>query len=235
MMFRRNGELWPGLWRHSAAIFLGMLVLLYVTEPYLAGVALAKLLRSTMFTLVLFTGALAVGERKKLMIWAGVLAAAAVLPLWISHLWPGLLLREYSLATGFLFALFVSIRLIRFLLRAPVVDSEVLCAAAGTYLMFSLALTFMYIAVGIANPQAFAWTVGPGPHRPMDGFTTLYFSLTTQSTLGYGDIVPVSPTARLLVMVQAVGGMFYMTLLVARLVSVYSSEHKATEKKSGRS
>jgi hypothetical protein len=234
MNYVRDNALWPGLWRHSAAIFLATLVLFYLSAPYLEGLEHERLWMSATFTLVLFTGALAVGERKKLMTWAGILAAAAFLPLWISHLWPGLLLREYSLVTGFLFALFVSIRLVRFLLRAPVVDSEVLCAAAATYLMLSLALTLMYILVGIANPQAFAWTVGTGPHRPLDGFTALYFSLTTQATLGYGDIVPASPTARLLVMVQAVGGMFYMTLLVARLVSVYSSEHNASERKSGR-
>ena len=226
MNFARDNALWPGLWRHSAAIFLATLVFFYLSLPYLEGLEYWRLWTSATFTLVLFTGALAVGERMNLMIWAGVLAAAALLPLWISHLRPDLLHREYSLATGFLFALFVSIRLVRFRLRAPVVGSEVLCAAAGTYLMFSLALTFMYILVGLANPQAFAWTVGTGPHRPMDGFTALYFSLTTQATLGYGDIVPASPTARLLVMVQAVGGMFYMTLLVSRLVSVYSSEHK---------
>ena len=54
----------------------------------------------------------------------------------------------------------------------------------------------------------------------------MYYSLTTQATLGYGDIVPVSRTARLIAMAQAVGGLFYMTLLVSRLVSVYSSGHK---------
>jgi hypothetical protein len=92
--------------------------------------------------------------------------------------------------------------------------------------MFSIAFTFLYILVGMKSPQAFAWTVDSSPHKELDNFPALYFSLTTQATLGYGDIVPVSPTARLLAMTQAVGGMFYMTLLVARLVSVYSSSHK---------
>ncbi len=63
----------------------------------------------------------------------------------------------------------------------------------------------------------------------MDGFTALYYSLTTQATLGYGDIVPVSPTARLLAMSQAVGGVFYMTLLVAHLVGVYSSQSRPAD------
>jgi len=65
-----------------------------------------------------------------------------------------------------------------------------------------------------------------GEHPDLDGFTSMYYSLTTQATLGYGDIVPVSRTGRLIAMAQSVGGLFYMTLLVSRLVSVYSSGHK---------
>jgi voltage-gated potassium channel len=58
----------------------------------------------------------------------------------------------------------------------------------------------------------------------MDGFTGLYFSFTTLSTVGYGDILPVSSVARMLAMVEAMFGMFYVTLLIARLVSLYSSK-----------
>ena len=56
----------------------------------------------------------------------------------------------------------------------------------------------------------------------MDGFTGLYFSFTTLSTVGYGDILPVSSAARMLAMVEAMFDMFYVTLLIARLVSLYS-------------
>jgi hypothetical protein len=58
----------------------------------------------------------------------------------------------------------------------------------------------------------------------MNGFTGLYFSFITLSTVGYGDIVPVSEVARMLAIVEAMFGMFYMTLLIARLVSLYSSK-----------
>jgi hypothetical protein len=58
----------------------------------------------------------------------------------------------------------------------------------------------------------------------MNGFTSLYFSFITLSTVGYGDIVPASEVARMLAMVEAMFGMFYMTVLVARLVSLYSSK-----------
>ena len=58
----------------------------------------------------------------------------------------------------------------------------------------------------------------------MNNFNALYFSFTTLSTVGYGDIIPVSGVARMLAMVEAVFGMFYVTLLIARLVSLYCSK-----------
>ncbi len=56
----------------------------------------------------------------------------------------------------------------------------------------------------------------------MQGFQALYFSFITLSTIGYGDIT-VSKLARMLAIVEAVTGMFYVSLLIARLVSLYSS------------
>ena len=53
--------------------------------------------------------------------------------------------------------------------------------------------------------------------------TWLYFSFVTMSTLGYGDITPVSAIARMLTYMQAVFGLFYIAILVAGLVGAYVS------------
>jgi hypothetical protein len=215
----------PGIWRYSAAIFLGTLILWYVAEPFIEEVPFGEFLRPAIFSLVLIAAAMAIGEKRYLLVWAAIVSTSAIGMLWFRLFRPDVLRQEYLLWTVLLFALFISFRLLRFILMAPVVDSEVLCAAVATYLMAALSWAFMYILVGLVNPQAFVWTIPP-PHHKMEGFTAIYFSLTTQATLGYGDIVPRSYTARLLAVTQAVGGMFYMTLLVARLVGVYSAEGK---------
>ena len=49
----------------------------------------------------------------------------------------------------------------------------------------------------------------------------LYFSLTTLTTLGYGDITPINPFARIWATLEAVVGTLYVAILVARLVSLY--------------
>jgi voltage-gated potassium channel len=125
---------------------------------------------------------------------------------------------------GLLFIGFVVLEFLRFILRAPRVDFEVLCAGIATYLMLGLLWSFAYILVDRLVPDSFIFTVGPVSSRSMNDFNALYFSFTTLSTIGYGDIIPVSGVARMLAMAEAVFGMFYVTLLIARLVSLYSSQ-----------
>ena len=51
-----------------------------------------------------------------------------------------------------------------------------------------------------------------------------YFSFVTLSTLGYGDLLPLSETARALVLAETITGQFYLAILVAALVGAYVSE-----------
>jgi hypothetical protein len=63
----------------------------------------------------------------------------------------------------------------------------------------------------------------------MKGFTAVYFSFITLSTVGYGDIAPVSGVLRMLTMIEAITGTFYMAVLIARLVAVYSTSTFAAQ------
>jgi voltage-gated potassium channel Kch len=55
------------------------------------------------------------------------------------------------------------------------------------------------------------------------GFNAFCFSFVTLSTVGYGDIVPVSRTARLLAALEATTGTLFVALLIARLVSMHAA------------
>jgi hypothetical protein len=57
----------------------------------------------------------------------------------------------------------------------------------------------------------------------MDGFHALYFSFIALCTVGYGDVIPVSKPAPMFAVLEAVAGLFYVAVLISRLVSVYSS------------
>ncbi len=58
----------------------------------------------------------------------------------------------------------------------------------------------------------------------MDGFLAYYFSFVTLTTVGYGDITPVSSGARALAAMEAMTGTLYVAVLISRLVALYSSQ-----------
>jgi hypothetical protein len=117
---------------------------------------------------------------------------------------------------------FVVANLLRFVLRAPSVNVEVLCASIAAYLMLGLMWAAAYWLVDQLTPGgAFSFnTKGP---QSMKGFTGFYFSFITLTTVGYGDITPVSRAARWLASMEAMTGSLYVAVLIARLVSLYSN------------
>ena len=58
----------------------------------------------------------------------------------------------------------------------------------------------------------------------------IYFSFVTLTTLGYGDIVPVSASARMLATMEALMGQLYLAVLVARLVGMQVSQRMLDKK-----
>ncbi len=79
-----------------------------------------------------------------------------------------------------------------------------------------------YSLVWHCAPDAFIFTATQNGTNAMGGFTALYFSFITLNTVGYGDIVPGSDLTRMLAMTESTVGVFYMAVLIARLVSLYT-------------
>jgi hypothetical protein len=87
------------------------------------------------------------------------------------------------------------------------------------YLTLSTIFAAAYSLIWELNPSAFANLVAPAG-GPEEVGNMLYFSVTTLTTTGYGDIVPVDPFARSLANLESVIGPFYLAITVARLVTM---------------
>jgi hypothetical protein len=216
--------------RYSAIEFLVALVLFIMAIPILHGFRHRVVIETVLFTVVMLSALLAVGASRRTMVPAAILSIPAVAGKWISFYWPHLMPVEIFLATaGMLFVAFVVGHLLRFVLRAPRVNIEVLCAAISNYLMLGLLWMFAYVLMARLLPEAFAFSAGTASGQIMDGPTALYFSFVTLCTVGYGDIVPVSPVARMLAFAEAITGLFYTAIIISRLVALYSSESRERE------
>lgn len=89
--------------------------------------------------------------------------------------------------------------------------------AINAYVLFGLLMGFQYTAIEEIESGSFAI-----PGNPGDDYTDdlLYYSLVTQTTLGFGDIAPVKAVPRSLSVIQAILGQMYLVVLVARLVAM---------------
>lgn len=112
---------------------------------------------------------------------------------------------------------FVAMVLIQRVLAAGPVDSEKLFAAVAGYLMLGLAFASVYEALDAWYPKAFIFSAEASRDRD----SLFYFSLVTLSTVGYGDIVPSAPQARVLAVSEAIAGQLYLAILMARLVGLH--------------
>jgi len=211
------------VFRFSVSYFLGALVLNIFISPFVDRLRSGALIETMLITLLLLCAVLSIAGGRRALVGV-VLVAPAAIGEWLNYWRPELLIYVVTRGVGLLFIGFVVVQLLRFIVYAPRVDSEVLCAAIAGYLLSGFAWSLAYALLGRLDPNSFVFTLGPKSGQSMNGFTGLYFSFITLSTVGYGDIIPVSEVARMLAIVEAMFGMFYMALLIARLVSLYSSK-----------
>jgi voltage-gated potassium channel len=212
-----------GLFRFSVARFLAALVLLIVATPFIEDLKHGPKLETALATLVLCMGVLAVGARHRTLVLGVILFLPAVVANWANHFWPDPHLLEAGMAFRWIFLVFVVAHLLGFILRAPRVNSEVLCAGVSIYLLLGVIWSIAYRLVANLNPEAFAFSVPPTSGHTMTPFNAIYFSYITLTTVGYGDIIPVSNVARMLTMTEAMCGTLFVGVLIARLVSIYSA------------
>jgi hypothetical protein len=212
-----------GVRRLSAIHFLIALVLWLVCFPFVDQLRYGDQIDASLITLVLLSAVMAVGGRRRTLIGAAVLVMPALVTTWFDHFRTDLIPKEITSVAAIVFVVFVIVHLLSFILRAPQVNAEVLCTAVATYLMVAILWAFAYILVARLVPNSFNFTVKGDPYRSMARFEALYFSLGALTTLNYGDITPVSNAARMLAMTEAMTGVFYLALLVARLVGLYSA------------
>jgi hypothetical protein len=216
-----------GARRSSMAGFLVALLLFIFATPFLQELPGGDTIEGALLTLVLLTAVPAIGARRRTLIIAVILVIPALLGKWIHHFRPDLVPQALLIGFVMLFVAFVVAHLLRFILRARQVDAEVLCAGVAGFFMIGLLWSIAYLLVSRMQPGSFSISAGASG-AVMDGFNAIYFSFVNLSTVGFGDIVPLSRIARMLAVAEATVGMFYMAILIARLVSLYSSEKGTT-------
>jgi voltage-gated potassium channel len=173
----------------------------------------------------------AVSDRRSSFLIALVLVLSSLLAKGINHFRPDLMPPAVFLSGSALFFGYVVANLLRFIFCAPKVDANVMCAGVSGYLLLGLLWTPLYWLVSQTTPGAFAIN-GVVAKDPLAGFDAFYFSFVTLCTVGYGDITAASKITRMLAITEAITGLFYVAVLVSRLVSAYATSSGSAGTKS---
>ncbi len=222
----RLGESVTWLATHRYAILFGALVLGLVTTPavdavvaghWLPAIVAAKAMH---WALLIFACILAVG-RGRALVAMGVAALLGAALEGIDAFWPGAQIAEAGKAI-FLCSMigWALVHLIRRTFSAQVVQASNLHAAAAIYLLLGFAFATAYQLLHVLHPGAFRIPEDTGASKD----TFLYFSFVTLTTMGYGDITPVTGTARMLSVLEAIIGQIYLVVSVSRLVGLYVAQ-----------
>jgi voltage-gated potassium channel len=171
-------------------------------------------------------GRLLTQSRQRLRLGWG-LAAAALLERVFSIFWHGLIFDLVTSILWLLFLLFVTSSLLRSVLRQREITGETISMAISIYLLLGFTWALLYGVIFQLHPDSFGGLAVAQPGRSV-GIPHLfpvlaYFSLTTLSTIGFGDITPLTLQARYAAVAEGITGQFYLAILVARLVGLQMS------------
>lgn len=114
-------------------------------------------------------------------------------------------------ATAFLSA---PVAIIAQQVRRRGVDVEALLAAVSAYLMVGMFFTFVYNLMALLTHSP---TFGPDVVDSLS--RQLFFSFTTLTTVGYGNIVPAEPGMQGVAVAEAITGQLFLIVAVARIIS----------------
>ena len=201
-------------------LLICLLAYLFFTPFIPHGSYVASLLVQGFLSVMLFFAALAVQKKQnQRSIALGLMAVA------LAFHWLGIFqLVPYSAEAGLvLFIVFYALLIYAFtkqLLSASHVSASVIMAALCLYLVIGLLWGSAYTLLQHTYGNAYSGTLLENAGTSQVHLFN-YFSMVTQTTLGYGDITPQIPEAASLCQMQAIVGQFYTAVLVAWLVGMY--------------
>jgi hypothetical protein len=197
------------------------LVLFLVLYPYVEGRIIGAVFLSLLNSAIPISGVYAVSTNSGHFFIAMCLGVPTLVRNWQDLLAIPFLPDTTGLLFPLLFYTFTIVVLLSRILQDEEVTADTLCGAACVYLLMGLAWMTAFQLIESLHPGAFHIN----PAQNVDGIVNwsdlLFYSFATLTTLGYGDVTPITSPARSLATLEAVTGVLYVAFLIARLVGLY--------------
>lgn len=147
-----------------------------------------------------------------------IVLLVVILFLWLSiaNDWQNTSLQVVRMLLLVVFFGFTLVKMVREIFKMEKVTGRVVVGAVGAYLLLGFIGAFLFEIIELLYPQSFSHLA------TFSGFYgEIYFSFVTISTLGYGDITPLTPQAQAISIFVAISGQLYLAILMATLVGKF--------------
>jgi voltage-gated potassium channel len=207
--------------RHRFIFLLAMLLFMLAVVPFLEGFSGLRTFFNVFLSAVLVSAVYALSQKIRHLAIAAVLAIPMLISIWYDYVVPSDALFLIGRICGVLFMAFIIFHILSHIFKQQEVTRDTIAGAAAVYLLLALMWTFIYFVLERLQPGSFAISTAETLEEQN---IFIYFSFVTITTLGYGDITPVTYLARSMAILEAVVGQLYLVVLVAWLVGMYVSK-----------
>jgi hypothetical protein len=201
-------------------MLLCVLLFFVIVTPFIDAFVKHTFVVDILLTFVFIAAMYSIVGKKKHIIIGVLLALPMLLSIWVAYFIKSAAVLVIGEFFGILFIGFAIFGVLQFILAAEDVTLEVLFAAIIIYLLMALMWSFVYMVLEVIVPGSFSI---PESGLNAKQFVFLYYSFVTITTLGYGDITPLTHQAGALTILEAIVGQIYLVVLVAFLVGMFVS------------
>ena len=211
----------------SSSILLFVVIFTIFFVPFFP-IELHKYFYGICFTLIFLLSALALSKDRSKVI---NIAIAVIIIEWLSELLNLSLLITVSTIANIVFFDMIVVLFILQIARAKTVTPRVIMESINGYLMLGMSFSILIALVCVIDPNAFSFGHLSETIEPTISYVSnyIYFGFVTLSTLGYGDVVPLTPPARSLSIFISITGQMYVAIIIAALVSKYLGQKNSNK------
>ena len=219
MAIKLPGSFSEYFFKHRIMLLLITILSFIIGGPFVDDIFHFEVIPDIFLTIIFTFGIYAISRKKKDIYIALFLAVPMYIATWSSHLLKNIDIFIVGHLFGAILIGFLIKVLINFIFFQKEVTKEIIFAAVVVYLLLALLWAFAYSILDYFYPNSVRFPEISSP----DFYRYLYFSFVTITTLGYGDVLPLTQKAGSLVILEAVTGQIYLVVVVAWLVGMYVS------------
>jgi hypothetical protein len=205
---------------------MGLMMALMILGPILEQFVAIRKLIDAFLTAIILSMLYTITSKKRVFYFGWSLAIIMLLSLWLKYFVSHDVFAMVSMLVGVFFTLLVTSQTLQFIMKSKMVTREVVYAAMLVYFLLAQLWAMVYTLLDRIDPASFSLPGGQG-----DFLLFEYYSFVTLTTLGYGDITPLTKIAKAFSVLEAVVGQLYLVVVVAWFVGMLVARKSESTKK----